>query len=272
MRQQIIIDDRRLSYLEVGKGEVLLLIHAFPLSAEMWESQLRVVPQGWRVIAPDIRGFGKSDSVRLADSNQTSSIDDYAGDIVTLLKQLKINRVVICGLSMGGYIAYGLLRLVPERVRGLIISGSRLGEDSEKTRELRQEMQVLVDQEGAAAVARQMVPRLLSEATRDQNGAVVSRVAEMIGSASPLAIKSALQCLMTRPDSTSVLESFGGPTLLLAGEEDLLIPPREVQRMRRLIERATFIVVPCAGHLVNLERPEEFNIALAKFLAENFSS
>lgn len=270
MRKRVTIAGRTVSYLEAGEGEPLLLIHAFPLSAEMWEPQLGAVPPGWRIIAPDMRGFGKSGPVGLDENGLPRSIDDYAGDIVGLLQQLQVNQAVIGGLSMGGYIAFGLLRLACDRVRGLILADTRPGPDSEEGRAGRRRMQALVDREGAAGVARDMLPKLLGENTRRQGGTTVSRVGAMIESAPPPAIRSALQCLMMRPDSTPQLAAFRCPALILVGEQDVLTPVADAQRMHQLIEGSALVVVPSAGHLPNLERPAEFNAVVAQFLAEHF--
>ena len=236
MRKRVTLDGRTLSYLEAGAGDPLLLIHAFPLSAEMWEPQLRDVPSGWRVIAPDLSGFGESGPVGADRQGLPPSMDDYADDIAALLQHLQVDRAVVGGLSMGGYVAFALLRRAPHRVRGLVLADTRPGPDSEEGRAGRQGMQALVDREGAAGVAREMLPRLLGEETHRRHQAIVSSVGAMIESAAPAGITRALQCLMTRPDATPQLAAFDRPALILVGGQDLLTPVTEAERMHQLIE------------------------------------
>ena len=270
MRKRVTLDGRTLSYLEAGAGDPLLLIHAFPLCAEMWEPQLRDVPSGWRVIAPDLSGFGESGPVGADRQGLPPSMDDYADEIAALLQHLQVDRAVVGGLSMGGYVAFALLRRAPHRVRGLVLADTRPGPDSEEGRAGRRGMQALVDREGAAGVAREMLPKLLSEETHRQHQAIVSRVRAMIESTAPDGITRALQCLMTRPDATPQLAAFDGPALILVGGQDRLAPVTEAERMHQLIEGSALVVVPSAGHLANLERPVEFNQAVWRFLAERF--
>ena len=270
MRKRVTLDGRMLSYLEAGVGEPLLLIHAFPLSAEMWEPQLRDVPPGWRVIAPDLGGFGESGPVGADRQGLPPSMDDYADEIAALLQHLQVDRAVVGGLSMGGYVAFALLRRAPHRVRGLVLADTRPGPDSETGLAGRRSMQALVDREGAAGVAREMLPSLLGEETHREHQAIVSSVGAMIESAAPAGITRALQCLMTRPDATPQLAAFDRPALILVGGQDRLTPVTEAERLHQLIEGSALVVVPSAGHLANLERPVEFNQAVWRFLAERF--
>jgi pimeloyl-ACP methyl ester carboxylesterase len=265
-RHKIEIDDRILSYLEAGAGELVVLVHAFPLCAAMWEPQLASPPPGWRLIAPDLRGFGEARPHRKTGW-LASSIDDYAADVMVLLTYLEASSAVIIGLSMGGYVAFGMLRAAPHRVRALVLADTRVGADREEAKRGRQQMQTLAEREGASAVAQALLLTLLGEDTLRERPQVVARVREMAEAAPPVAIATALECLMTRPDSTPELAAFRGPALIIRGAQDALMPAADAERMQTLIPGAASIEIPSSGHLPNWEQPEAFNRAWQGFLA-----
>src|SRR4051794_32149855 len=155
----------RLRYLEAApRGRVqgtLVLIHAFPMNARMWEGQLGHADAGWRVLAPQLRGFDGGDGDPAAQS-----MDDYAGDIIDLLDGLHVQEAVIGGLSMGGYIAFAMFRHAARYFRGLILADTRPQADTPAAIQGRTEMLALVRGKRASAVAEQMLPRLLGESTR----------------------------------------------------------------------------------------------------------
>lgn len=241
---------------------VLVLLHAFPLNARMWEGQLGLAGGGWRVIAPHFRGVdgGTGDP-------PTTSIDDYAGDVIDLLDALHIDQAVIAGLSMGGYTAFALLRLAARYVQGLILADTRSEGDTPEGLEARRKMLDLVQSKGAPGVGEEMIPKLVGETTRRSRVEVIDRVRSLILSNSPESIAGAVRALMTRPDSTPLLSKIHVPTLILVGAEDTVTPPALSEKMHGAIAGSELAVIPEAGHLVNLERPDLFNAALARFLS-----
>ena len=252
--------DRRLAFLEGGAGDPLLLVHAFPLTADLWRPQIDAPPAGWRLIAPDLRGFGEA-----SGASPARSVDDHAADLVQLLDALSIERVVVGGLSMGGYIAFALWRRAPERIRGLVLADTRAEPDTDEARAGRRAMQREVREKGAAAVADRMVPRLLGAAAQRRTG-LVECVRRMVEGASPEAIVDALECLMTRPDSVPTLATITCPTLVVVGDEDEITPPASARSLSAAIAGARLAVIPGAGHLCSLEQPEAFNIEVGAFL------
>jgi 3-oxoadipate enol-lactonase len=240
----------------------LVLLHAFPLNARMWEPQLAFAEQGWRVIVPQLRGFdgGHHDP-------PASSMDDYAGDLVDLLDALHVERAVIGGCSMGGYVAFALLRHAPTYVGGLILADTRSQADTPDGRQGREKMLGLLADKGPAGVAEEMLPKLLGETTRREQPAVAERVRALILANANDAIAGAIRALMTRPDSTPLLPSLHVPTLIVVGAEDVLTPPANSESMHQAIPGSELAVIPRAGHLSSLEQPDAFNAAVARFLA-----
>lgn len=257
----------RLRYLDASPSTsvrprgALVLLHAFPLNARMWEPQLMLSEHGWRIVAPHFRGMdgGTADP-------PAASVDDYSADVIDLLDHLKIEEAVFCGLSLGGYVAFSLFRLAPRYVRGLVLADTRSPADSPEAIEGRKRLIGVVRDQGPAAVADEMVPKLLGATTRRESPAVAERVRQLILSSSASAIAGAITALMTRPDSTPLLSSIHCPTLIIVGDEDTLTPPSMSRDMLRAIAGSELTVIPNAGHLTNLERPSAFNAALARFL------
>jgi 3-oxoadipate enol-lactonase len=239
----------------------LVLLHAFPLSGRMWEGQLSLARHGWHVIAPNFRGVDGQDA-----DPPTSTLDDYAADIVDLLDGLGIEEAVIGGMSMGGYVAFTLLRRAPGYIRGLILADTRSQADTPEGLEGRRRMLALVTAKGADAVADEMIPRLLGPTTRATKPQVVAHVRELIRANSTDAIAGGIRALMSRPDVTSALAAIRVPTLVVVGEEDAITPPALAEDMRSKIPGAELVRIPLAGHLPNLEQPASFNAALTRFL------
>ena len=256
----------RFRYLEsLAKGDrpfgTLVLLHAFPLNARMWEPQLALNVHGWHVIAPQFRGFdgGRHDPAAV-------SIDDYAADVIDLLDALHLHDVVIGGLSMGGYVALAILRHVPSHVRGLVLADTRSQADTPEGVEGRLRMLARLADAGPSVVADEMVPKLLGPSTRESLPDVVARVRELVLSNSREAIAGAIRALMTRPDSTPLLRTIHCPTLVIVGDEDSLTPPTLSEEMHHAIAGSELVVIPAAGHLSSLEQPATFNSAVARFL------
>jgi pimeloyl-ACP methyl ester carboxylesterase len=258
-----------LSYLErnpSGARGTLVLLHGFPLNADMWTPQFEAVPSGWRLIAPDFRGFGESDPDRGDMALAGLTLEDYARDLQGLLDELAVRHPVVAGLSLGGYVAFAVMRLRTIQPRGLILADTRPQADTEEGRAGRQGMIGLVDREGAAGVADEMLPKLVSDETRQNHPDVVERLRRLILAAPPEAIKAALSRMMARPDSTAQLAQMQWPTLIVVGEHDVLTPPNLSRDMQAHIAGATLETIPSAGHMSNLEQPAAFNAALIRFL------
>jgi len=228
----------------------------------MFEPQLALAEGGWTVIAPQLRGMDGA-----SGDPPASSIDDYAGDVIDLLDALHVPDAVIGGVSMGGYVTFALFRHAPRYFRAMVLADTRSQGDTPEGIEGRKRMIALVRGKGAPAVADEMLPKLLADATRlQQPPEVAERVRALILANSAEAIAGALTALMMRPDSTPLLKSIHCPTLVLVGDHDAVTPPPLSEELHRGIAGSELAIVEGAGHLSSIEQPAAFNAALARFL------
>ena len=257
------VNSIRLHYVQAGQGTLLLLVHGFPLDHTLWQPQLDGLADAARLIAPDLRGFGQSDA-----PEGVYTMEAQADDLAVMLDTLQIEKVVVCGLSMGGYIALAFWKKFALRVRGLILMDTRAGADSPAARQTRLDMVELVKGHGAAAAAKAMLPRLLAEASRQSHPEQVESIRAMMLRQSPTGIIGAQLGMAERPDSTPLLPTINVPTLCVFGAEDVITPVEpEGRSMAAAIPGAKLVVIPNAGHLSNLEQPEAFNATVREFLS-----
>lgn len=253
-----------LHYLDEGQGDPpVVLLHAFPLSARMWEPQLEALGPSRRVVAPDLRGFGRSD---VPAERSAYSVDAWADDVAALFTALALERAVVVGLSMGGYVALAFLRHRPGALAGLLLADTRADADTDEIRSRREQQQELLQ---AAGHPVELADRLLEPLV----GPTTSRREDVLATARGLlaanrteGVIGGLEALKNRPDSTGDLARIAVPTTVVVGEQDQLSPPDVAGRMAGGIADARLVVVPDAGHLTNLENPAVFNQALQDLL------
>ena len=249
-----------MGYDDVGSGEPIVFLHGFPHNRTLWAPQLSALAGRCRCIAPDLRGFGESTAAGPWTMSQ------YASDVIGLLDTLEVPNAVICGLSMGGYIAFELWRQSPDRVRALILADTKAGADDAAARAKRQSAIQLVNSSGSGAVADAQISGMVGKSTRDRNPGVVDTLQSMMASAPADGVAGALHALMERPDSRGTLTSITVPTLIVVGDEDVLTPPKEARAMAEEIRGSSLQVIETAGHASNLERPAAFNQLVLEFL------
>ncbi len=250
-----------LKHEEAGKGFPLILIHGFPHNRSLWADQLFGLCDRCRVIAPDLRGFGQS------PPTGPWSMESFADDIAELMERLDIESAVIGGLSMGGYVAFEFLRKYGERVNSLILANTRPGADSDEGKMKRRDMQRVAQTGGAIAVADAQIMGMVGKTTRESHPEIVQRMHAMMESAPVEGIVGALEAMMNRRDSTPMLADISVPVLIVTGEEDALISPKESRAMHEAIPHSTLAIIPKVGHVSNVEDHIEFNSVTRNFLA-----
>ncbi len=251
-----------LACVDEGAGVPILFVHGFPLSHAMWREQIAAFRGSHRVIVPDLRGFGAS-----GVTEGIVTMEQFADDLAALLDALGVNEpVVLCGLSMGGYVAFPFVRKYRERLRGLILCDTRSIPDTTEGAEGRRKLAAMLIEKGARVAIDAMLPKLFAAATRERSPQIIDEVKQTISNTSPQGMGAALLGMAERPDSTPLLPGIDLPTLVLVGAEDGISPPEEMRRIADSIPGATFVEIAGAGHMAPLENPEPANKAIASFL------
>jgi pimeloyl-ACP methyl ester carboxylesterase len=245
-----------------GDGHPLVLVHGFPLNSNMWAPQLGGLASSARVIAPDLRGHGGSEVVP-----GPYSMDLLADDCASLLETMGVDEpVTLCGLSMGGYVAFSFFRRHPKRLRALILAATRAGADSPEGKAGREQAAATAQTQGTGAIMNNMLAKVLAPSTNSENPALSGRVRQIMEGNSLESYVGDLLGMRDRQDSTPTLSQIDIPTLILHGAEDQLIPSSEAETMHRAIDGSQLRILPSSGHLLNLEEPEQFNLAVEEFL------
>jgi 3-oxoadipate enol-lactonase len=264
----------------VSHGTIVFL-HGFPFDGSMWEPQLAGLPAGWRGLAPDLRGFGASElGVTAGDSSSRARVggrvalpheavltmNGLADDVAQLIEREDAAPAVVCGLSMGGYVALSLWRRRPDLLRALVLADTRAEADTDEGRENRSRVAHTARTAGTGPIADAMIQTLLAPVTLGERPDVVHRVRSMITDTPSETVIAALAGMAARHDASADLAALDVPVLVLVGEHDALTPPDVARSMAERIPRATLEIIPDAGHVSNLENPGAFNAALAGFL------
>lgn len=243
-----------------GDGPTLLFVHGFPLDRTLWAHQVATMA-GWRRIAPDLRGLGASQA-----PEGGYSMAAYADDLAHLLDRLGIRHAVVVGLSMGGYVAFEMLRRHRDRVAGLILMDTRAEADGAEARAARDQMIALAQAEGVRAVAERLLPRLVGRSTQQTQPHLVEQVREMMARSPLPGVVGALGAMRDRADATPLLADITVPTLVVVGQEDEMTPPATARALTDAIPSAAMTVIPGAGHLAPLEAPTAVTRVCAEFL------
>ena len=264
MIQAIDIGHAQLNVLDLGAGPPLLLVHGFPLSNTLWRHQAVALAATHRVIAPDLRGFGRSSPV-----TGTVTMAEHADDLARLLDALEIQEPVhLCSLSMGGYVSFEFWRRYPARLRSLILCDTKAAADTPEAAANREKMAVDTLREGSIVAEKAMLPKLLAADAPQRQPEVVEEARQMIQGTRPETIASAQRGMAQRADMTPHLGQIALPTLLVVGELDVISTPQEMQGMAAGISNSRLVTIPAVGHLTPLEAPVEFTTALQGFLVE----
>ncbi|HCA82114.1 MAG TPA: alpha/beta hydrolase [Bacteroidetes bacterium] len=252
-----------MSYMERGlpQGVPIVFIHGFPFNHMMWDPQMKALPNHYRAITYDIRGHGES-----AVGDGQYSLEFFVDDLLGLLDHLVIDKAILCGLSMGGYIALRAYERFPERIRALVLCDTKSEGDANEARVKRAGTVRSVKTAGVAQFAEDFAKLVFAPQSFQTHPDAVEAIKIAIRENSPIGISGAALALGMRTDTTAVLPRIKVPTLLLVGEHDALTPPAASEALQRQIPNAELHVIPAAGHMSNLENPGEFNRHLIDFL------
>jgi 3-oxoadipate enol-lactonase len=236
----------------------VLLIHAFPMDARMWDRQIDALHDRWSVVAPSLPGFGDTPS-----AGPTMAMGTAADACLRTADAAGFERMVVVGLSMGGYVAFELWRLARQRIAGLVLANTRSGADTAEAAAGRRALAERLEAEGNGFLVAEPPPLLRPDAPPD----TWSFVRETIADQPATSIAAASRGMSERPDSTPDLGAIDVPVLVITSELDALIPPATSAEMMDHLHRAELVTIPGAGHLSNLEAPDAFGDALEGFLA-----
>lgn len=265
----LMADNVKISYTDQGPdtAPVVIFIHGFPFNKTMWQAQAEALKQDYRIITFDIRGHGHSDPGR-----KRVTIELLANDLIFLMDKLFIEKATLCGLSMGGYIALNTITRYPERVEALVLCDTNCIADTEETREKRMKAIENIRKHGREKYAEESIKNLLAEKSFATQHDSVARVDGMIKNTHINTLIHTLQALAQRTETCSKLAAVNVPALLLVGEDDKVTPPDAARAMKDKLSDARLHIIKDAGHVSNLEQPEEFNKHLKDFLKSVYKS
>ena len=241
----------------------ILFIHGFPFDKSMWQPQLDFFKSRHRVIAYDIRGFGKSTA-----GIEKVSISLFADDLIKLMDALQINKAVVCGLSMGGYILLNAVNRYPERFEAIILSDTQCIADSPEAKEKRYTTIRQIVADGLTDFAEDFVKNIFCKDSLSDKKELVEKIKKVILSTETLTITRTLSALAQRREMCSSLKEIKVPALIMCGKEDTVTPPDQSQFLQCNIANSRLYSIEKAGHMSNLEQPDEFNQHITNFISD----
>jgi pimeloyl-ACP methyl ester carboxylesterase len=262
MEKELTINDTTIAFDDCGAGPALLLVHGFPLNRRMWQAQLAPLAEaGYRAIAPDLRGFGASDAPAGG-----YSMGGFADDLIALLDALQIERATVAGMSMGGYILQDLLERYPGRIAAACFVATKSFADDEDGRARRSQMAAQAERLGANPIIKIFAELLFAPQTMHSKPELIAQVTSWMRSTPPRALAGGLLAMRDRKDYTPLLPGFQQPSLVVVGTEDAAASQSALGLFRSGLPNCQSRVISAAGHMVNMEQPDEFNQALLAFL------
>jgi 3-oxoadipate enol-lactonase len=260
---EVSINGQTISYVEKGRGLPLVLVHGFPLDNRIWESQIAAFSDKYRVIAPDLPGFGKSQP----PPKNPFTLESLADTLHEFLTQIKAIPCALAGLSMGGYMSFAYERKYPTTLKAFILVDTKAEADTPDGKAGRNKMIETARTSGSPAIAAAMMPKMLSPDTQQNRPQLVAKVKEIMEACPPQTIEHALAAMRDRNDFRDCLPSIAEPTLILVGDTDAITPPAVAESMHKSIPHSKLTLIKGAGHLSTMEQPEQVNQALRQFLA-----
>lgn len=261
---RISINDITVSYSDEGKKEarIITFIHGFPFNMSMWNKQVEALKDKYRLITYDVRGHGDSDA-----GEGDFSIELFVKDLLALMDALKIEKTVLCGLSMGGYIALNAIENYPERFDALILSDTNCIADTSEVKAKRMKTIESIREGGLPKYAEESIKNLFAPGSFTTRKEEIAAVREMIVRNSEQSLYNTLIALSVRKETCTRLPEIKVPVLIMVGSEDIITPPAAAEFLHERIKGSSLHIIEHAGHLSNMENPVEFNSELKKFIA-----
>jgi len=259
----ITANNQTISYIDEGSvnASTIIFIHGFPLNKEMWNKQVGELKEKYHVIAYDIRGHGNSDA-----GDDDFSIGLFVKDLLSFMDALKIDKTILCGFSMGGYIALDAIENFPERFRALLLFDTNCSADSSEAKEKRMKTIETIKEKGLEHYAGESLKKLFAPISLSKHMEEINVVREMIMNTSKQTLFKTLHALAERAETCTKLHEIKVTALVMVGKEDEITPPDAALSMHEKIKSSTIHIIDHAGHLSNMENPEQFNNLLRKFL------
>jgi len=256
------VNNFHLSYDDVGEGRTpIIFLHGYPFDKSMWQPQLDILQCSYRLIACDIRGFGKS-----TDEQSSLSIDLFADDLIQFMDELNINKAVICGLSMGGFISLNVTKRFPERFAALILCDTQCIADTAEVKAKRYKTINEIEADGVTKFNEGFVKSVFHHESINDKAELVAKLRSVVFTNSEHIIKLGLIALANRSETCSTLNAITIPTLIICGREDIVTPPTQSESMQANIKGSILHIIEKAGHVSNIEQPKIFNLHLLAFL------
>jgi pimeloyl-ACP methyl ester carboxylesterase len=256
---------RGLNVVEFGEQNKLAIvfIHAFPFCNRMWDKQVEALQESFRVVTPDLRGFGYSEP-----GDGLYTMDTHVSDIISVIDSLQLEKPIVCGLSMGGYIVLRAMELYQPKFKGAVLADTKAEADTNPFKIKRFEQIQMIRNGQREQFTENFIKAALSEKNYAEKPELVDFLKKMVGWQKDQAIISALLTMASRTDTTESLEKFDLPLLVMAGKDDRLTPPEYAKIIYGKTKNSELAIISDSGHLPNLENPDEFNKALLNFLKE----
>ncbi|MBV8780834.1 MAG: alpha/beta fold hydrolase [Phycisphaerae bacterium] len=250
-----------IAFDDLGSGMPLILMHGFPLDRRIWSETARLLSDSFRLIALDLPGFGES------KSSGTFTMDSMARDVHEFLAKMDVNRYILGGLSMGGYVAHAYANQFRAELAGLLLTNTKSAADTDEAKRGREQMAEIARTRGAVPVAEQMFPKMLTKHTIESEPQVADRVRTIMNGCPPRTIEHACIAMRDRADYTAQLSRYEIPTLIITGSEDPIATPDIAAQMHAGLRRGQLAIIPDASHLTPLEQPQLFADAVRSFFS-----
>ena len=256
------VNNFNLAFDDNGSGLPVILLHGYPFNRTLWDSQVAALRDNFRVITPDLRGFGET------ETSEDATMGRMAQDIAQLMDTLHVPSAILGGLSMGGYVVLSFYKQFPDRVQALVLADTRPQADTEEGKQTRIKQREQILREGMAATADSMLPKLLTPKTVSKRPEVVKRIRDMILGTKPVGAAAALMGMASRENQTELMPKIAVPTLIVVGREDPITPVQDSEFMHERISGSELVILENASHVSNQEQPELFNASLISFLGK----